>query len=133
MDGVLRGDFEARAVAYRNADYMTIAEKRRAENLPYIDGTDRIIINSTMVPFDQVDEMAAARNGTPATIPAEQVRSLMGRLSRQKALSDVDPAALTEGLNGHAEMVRSELAAAVAEGADVATFRSRLKALEAPA
>lgn len=52
LDEVLRGDFEARAQAYKDADYMTMAEKRRAENLPFIEGTDRIFVNAATVPLD---------------------------------------------------------------------------------
>ena len=51
MDEVLRGDFEARSQALANADYMTIAEKRRIENLPFIEGTDRIYINAANEPL----------------------------------------------------------------------------------
>jgi hypothetical protein len=51
---VLRGDFEARATAYQQADYMTIAEKRRAENLPFIDGTDQVFVNAAQQPLDLI-------------------------------------------------------------------------------
>ena len=52
MDEVLRGSFEARATAYQQADYMTVAEKRRAENLPFVDGSDVILVNGAYVPLD---------------------------------------------------------------------------------
>jgi hypothetical protein len=55
MDEVLRGDFEARAESYSVADWMTIAEKRQLENLPFIEGTDRIMINSASVPLVEDD------------------------------------------------------------------------------
>jgi HK97 family phage portal protein len=51
LDEVLRGSFEARAAAYQAADYLTIAEKREKENLPFIDGTDRIFINVATQPL----------------------------------------------------------------------------------
>jgi HK97 family phage portal protein len=54
LDEVLRGDFEARATAYQQADYMTIAEKRRAENLPFIDGTDQVFVNAAQQPLDLI-------------------------------------------------------------------------------
>jgi len=176
LDGVLRGDFEVRAEAYQkaiNSGWQTPAEVRKLENLPFIPGSDRLYINSTLVPLPVDTEDGSARAAFAADvgqavqrlglgvnygvlsadearaflpgvsgpapekpanappIPAEQLRAVMGRLSRQKSLSDVDADALTEGLNGHAEVVRSELAAALDEGEDIATFRSRLKALEA--
>jgi HK97 family phage portal protein len=51
LDEVLRGAFEARAAAYQQADYMTIAEKRERENLPHIDGTDFVFLNSATLPL----------------------------------------------------------------------------------
>lgn len=51
LDEVLRGAFEARQDALSKADYMTLAEKRRLENLPFIDGTDRIFMNAAEVPM----------------------------------------------------------------------------------
>jgi HK97 family phage portal protein len=60
MDEVLRGAFEQRAEAYSKADYMTIAEKRKSENLPFIEGTDRVFLNSAIQPLDAIDRAAAA-------------------------------------------------------------------------
>lgn len=51
LDEVLRGDFEARADAYQKSDFMTIAEKRQRENLPFIEGTDRVFVNAATVPL----------------------------------------------------------------------------------
>lgn len=69
MDEVLRGDFEARQEALAKADYMTIAEKRRLENLPFIDGTDRIFMNSATQPLDAIDAAAAALAAPAAGTP----------------------------------------------------------------
>lgn len=129
MDEVLRGDFEQRAESYRLADFMTVAEKRAKENLPYIEGTDRILINSTNVPLDAIDGIAAARSED--TLPPEVVRSLMGRLSRPATLAEVDPAALVAGLNGHSEAVLAALEASKSAGEGVPEFRERLRALAA--
>lgn len=68
LDGVLRGDFEQRAEAYQkaiNSGWTTPAEVRRLENLPFIEGSDRLFINSTMVPVSPVDddEKSQARFG----------------------------------------------------------------------
>lgn len=55
LDGVLRGDFEQRADAYQkaiNSGWTTPAEVRKLENLPFIDGSDQLYINSTMVPLE---------------------------------------------------------------------------------
>ena len=60
MDEVLRGDFEARQAALNSASHMTIAEKRRVENLPFIEGTDRIFLNTATLPLDAIDAQAEA-------------------------------------------------------------------------
>lgn len=125
MDEVLRGDFEARQEALSKADYMTIAEKRRIENLPFIEGTDRIVINAASIPLDSLDAVTDARVN-PAT-----VRTVMGRLSRAKTLDDVDPDALVEGLNGASATVLGVLDDAKAAGDTVAGLRDRVKNLEA--
>jgi hypothetical protein len=61
LDGVLRGDFEQRADAYQkaiNSGWTTPAEVRKLENLPFIEGSDRLYINSTMVPLEvQAEEV----------------------------------------------------------------------------
>jgi HK97 family phage portal protein len=68
MDEVLRGDFETRQAALRNADYMTIAEKREIENLPFVEGTDRIFLNAAVVPMS-----APAEGDAPAAPPFQTV------------------------------------------------------------
>lgn len=159
LDEVLRGDFEQRADAYAKADYMTMAEKRRAENLPFIEGTERIFVNAATVPLD-----AAAFNAVgglvragyepeavlsamglpqishtglaPITVQADDnpvqpaLRTLMGRLARATDLASVNPDALVAGLEPDAEpVIRTALALSVADGHTVAEFRGRLKAL----
>ena len=66
MDEVLRGDFETRQDALGKATHMTIAEKRRVENLPFIEGTDRIFLNTATMPLDAIDQQAAANQDTVA-------------------------------------------------------------------
>ena len=134
MDEVLRGSFEARQDAYDKAKYMTIAEKRQLENLPSIEGTDVILVNTAEQPLDLLGEVTMARiEGARRrdTIPAQTARALMGRLSRQKSLAEVDPTVLTAGLNGHTPVVLAALDDARAAGEDVAGFRNRLRALTA--
>ena len=127
LDEVLRGDFEARQEAYRAADYMTIAEKRAKENLPFIDGTDRIVINAASIPLDMLDAVTAAR--APA-ISAQTARTLMGRLSWQQSLDEVDPVALVADLNGDTDTVLAAIEASKKAGEDVPALRRRLRELE---
>lgn len=148
MDEVLRGDFEARQEALNKATHMTIAEKRKVENLPFIDGTDRIFLNTATLPLDAIDAQAAALTAStpPAieppvidaevveddeddddnarTIPLAVVRTVLGRLSWQKDMGQVDLDAVTKDLSAdHARNVR-----AIAEhGGSVADLRKRLR------
>ena len=57
------------------------------------------------------------------------VRSLMGRLSRQKSLDEVDADALVAGLNGSAAVVLEALQQSKDAGEDVAALRARIQAL----
>lgn len=126
LDGVLRGDFEERADAYQkgvNSGWITPAEVRKLENLPFIEGSDQLFINSTMTP---VDVAAAAPD---PVLDEGQVRMLMGRLSRQKTLDEVEPRALLAGLNGQSDMVLAQLDAAVAGDEGVMGLRERIKHL----
>lgn len=125
MDEVLRGDFEARATAYQQADYMTMAEKRRAENLPFIEGTDRIFVNAATVPLDaaaaQAEQAAAAER-----VPLELVRSVMGRLSRPQSIEEVDVAGLVQGLP---QKAATAVLGAVASAVDLPDLRLRVREL----
>lgn len=144
MDEVLRGDFEARQTALKMADHMTIAEKRKIENLPFIDGTDRIFLNTATLPLDAIDAQAAANaaaadrpvaapvapaapEGTPeATAPV--ARSVMGRLSWQKTLEDVDGLALIKDLDeDHAGQVLIALHRERKANGTVDGLRSRIR------
>jgi hypothetical protein len=85
MDEVLRGDFEARSDAYQKASHMTIAEKRRAENLPFIEGTDRIFLNTATLPLDAIDAaVAAGQPAIPAPAPATRGLSTKSRGSDEQ-------------------------------------------------
>lgn len=138
LDEVLRGDFEARAEAYAKAQHMTVAEKRRAENLPFIPGTDVLLVNTTFAPLDSLlapdpPTPSAAPNSDsprmigPSAVESAATRSVMGRLSWQKTLADVDALALTDGLDDRREAVLTALAEATAAGETVADLRARLK------
>lgn len=71
LDEVLRGAFEARQDALRSATHYTVAEKRRIENLPYIDGTDVLLVNTAEQPLDSLTAAA-----DPAATPREIVEMI---------------------------------------------------------
>jgi len=159
MDEVLRGDFELRSDAYQkgiNSGWIKPSEVRRAENMPDAGpDADRLFINSTIIPIDATSRRttpepaapddiigptsppgAAAAPGATATPPAgpkslstAQVRSVLGRLGRYKALDDVDPGRLTAGLNGETEVVLDALASAKS----IDDLRLLIKSLEGAA
>jgi hypothetical protein len=104
---------------------MTPAEAREMENLPFIEGSDRLYINSAVVPLDQAE--AIPTRGIPTTA----VRTVMGRLSRQADVSEVDPTALVAGLNGAGDLVLAELEAAQMAGLTIAQLRDRIRSMEA--
>lgn len=143
MDEVLRGDFETRQDALAKASHMTIAEKRKVENLPFIEGTDRIFLNTAVMPLDAIDAQAAmmARQA-PAiapvgddepladVIPLPVARMVLGRLSWQRSLSDVDLDAATDGLTpADAEAVGKALDAELMSGGSVVGLRGRIKGM----
>lgn len=110
LDEVLRGDFEARAVAYQKSDFMTIAEKRQRENLPYIEGTDRVFVNAATVPLvtapdgDTLSplELAAAIQkiylGVGTVVSSDEARDVLNRAGA--GLSGGLPAATVRGVMG---------------------------------
>lgn len=141
MDEVLRGDFETRQAALATATHMTIAEKRKVDNLPYIDGTDRIFLNSAVLPLDAIDNQYGsgdqAAEGEPApaevddsaeVIPLAAARSVMGRLSWQRSLDQVDIKALVEDVEEPGPVLQA-FAIEKANGGDVPSLRERIRAL----
>ena len=121
LDEVMRGDFETRQDALNKATHMTIAEKRRVENLPYIEGTDRIFLNTATLPLDAIDAQAAAQG---RSLSADALRTVMGRLSWQTSMSDVALSALVDGLPpADAEVVVSS----AVRSATVPQFKATLK------
>lgn len=134
LDNVLRGDFETRQVALKAADHLTVAEKRRIENLPFIEGTDVILVNTASQPLSRLlTEPAPVDDPAPPlpanVIPMPVARSVVGRLSWQKSLDEVDAAALSADLNGSTQKVLAALADAQARGLTVADFRERVIAM----
>lgn len=62
LDGALRGDFETRIDTYAKAiqtGQMTPAESRANENRPYIEGSDKLLINAAVVPIEEASKASA--------------------------------------------------------------------------
>ena len=153
MDDVLRGDFESRQDALNKASHMTIAEKRKVENLPFIDGTDRIFLNTATLPLDAIDAQADAMVAATAAggsvappvaapdengnvIPFPVARSVLGRLSWQASLGQVDTSAITTGLDSrYVKAIAGAVAEEKATGGSISGLRDRLRELggKAPA
>lgn len=137
MDEVLRGDFETRQDALSKASHMTIAEKRRIENLPFIPGTDRIFLNTATLPLDAIDAQAAALTQqtqqavAAAALPTEVARSVMGRLSWQRSLTEVDGEVVTAGVDDEAAalVLRAIDDERATDEGSVAGLRERIRAM----
>ena len=125
MDEVLRGDFETRQLALKNADYLMVSEKRRLENLPHVEGTDVILVNTASQPLDAL----VAGQPTPAMIPTDAARSAVGRLGWQTSLDQVDAKALVQGLNGSSAPILGALEVARESDWTVAELREHITAM----
>jgi HK97 family phage portal protein len=126
MDEVLRGDFETRQTALATATHMTIAEKRKVENLPHLDGTDRLFLPAGVLPLSAIDANAAAQAASGTEQPKQVDRALMGRLARQVDLAELDAADLAATAADPASFMRAYVAEAAA-GGTVEGLRNRLK------
>lgn len=59
IDGLLRGDFRTRMEGYARAvqsGVMMPSEARQKEDLPFVDGSDRLMVQGATVPLDQAGE-----------------------------------------------------------------------------
>ena len=114
LDGVLRGDYEKRADAHNKSIQMgwqTPAEVREMENLPFIEGSDRLFMNSAVKPVetdeDRLDVNAIAVMaqklylGTEGKVvlTAEESRALLNEAGANLPLSMPEPPALSSGGN----------------------------------
>lgn len=154
VDGVLRGSTEERVSSYATAiqtGQMTPAEARELENRPFIEGSDRLYINTAMAPFDQAAQPqgpasggqgqaalpAASAGGSTAPGQARRldpaaISTVMGRLSRPKALAELDPVRLVDGLDQRSAAVVAQAVEHVAElDGTVAGLRRLIKNLGA--
>jgi len=68
-------------------------------------------------------------NTEPKGLTQTETRTVMGRLSRQTSLAEVDPKALVHGLNGATPVVLEALAQATVAGENVAVLRERIQRL----
>jgi len=135
MDDVLRGSFEARIAAKAQAigtGQMTPAESRAQENLPFVEGSDRLLVNAALIPLGAVEAVTAGTDTGVAEPPqkikglsAGDARKVAGRLSRTATVADVDATKVTAGLPDDAQAeVNGLIAAATARSATVAELRS---------
>lgn len=140
LDEVLRGDFEVRADAKQKligSAQLTPNEGRAMENLPPVEGGDRLFINSTFIPIDDAvaDEPAGdaepplGMDGAPKGFARWVAAKVTGRASRAATLEEVDPATLTSGLNGDSATVLALLDQSKAAGDDISTFCALVWAL----
>lgn len=88
LDEVLRGDFEQRVTAYQaaiNSGWLMPSEVRAMENKPFVEGSDRLLVNSTIIPLEEAlkpkpepappgmvptPALPAGSNGNGQTVPA---------------------------------------------------------------
>jgi hypothetical protein len=142
MDQVMRGTLEERSAAIQaaiNSAQMTPNEARALDNRPALPGGDRLFINSTLIPVEDVSVRTAktavddpTQDTTKSLDAPAQSKTLdrfWGRLGSYASLDEIEPGVLTAGLNGAGEQVRAELAAARADGASIAEFRERVRIL----
>lgn len=157
MDEVLRGDYEVRMEANQKAvgtAQLTPNEARALENRPALPGGDRLYINSTLIPVDEVSSRTSpnppaedvsgakpavselkpgqapvptSQNNPPPARPMKALDRVMGRLGRVTNIHDIDAKALVEDLNGDAPMVLAQLEAAQYADQSVEELRDRLR------
>lgn len=153
MEEVLRGAFEARTTAYQqaiNSGWMMPGEVRALENLPPARGADRLFVNATLIPIDEVsqhtsadqpavdpevppDPAVSATDPAPgksrSRIPQRDVAKVANRAVSCSSLGDINPATLTAGLNGSKPLILALLEQSKAANDDIATFCALLWAL----
>ncbi len=151
-DGVLRGSTEERVASYATAiqsGQMTPAEARELENRPFIEGSDQLYVNTAMAPFNHAGQQQGPAMGAAPALPAATaggatapgqarrldpaaISTVMGRLSRPKALADLDPVRLVDGLDQRSAAVVAQAVEHVAElDGTVAGLRRLIKNLGA--
>lgn len=141
LSAVMRGSFEARVAAKAQAigtGQMTPAESRAEENLPFITGSDRLLVNAALIPLSATTAVDHA-TGTDVEIVPQKIKGLSARdaakvdrrLSAVASVGDIDEDALLTNLDG-ADEVRSLLRSAVARSVDLTTLRRWIAATAEP-
>jgi HK97 family phage portal protein len=138
MDSVLRGSPEQRAAA--NAQRIgtaqaTPAEVRAEDNLPFIEGSDQLLVNAALVPLKVVEQVALPSGDDVIAHPqavkglsASDARTIAGRMRRATTLEDIDHVTLLRGIESDPEQVLALLGAARQRGASVAELRTWIAA-----
>lgn len=142
IDGVLRGDFEQRVDAYTKQIYSgqaTPAEVRDRENMPFIEGSDRLMINAATISLDEAiaggtrnptaaEQQAFAEFAALVAAGPDPLSVVMGRFGHLVDVADIDPDRLVEGLADSAAVtLRALVARAVDEEWSVAHLRDAVK------
>lgn len=135
LDAVLRGSFETRIEAKAKAiqtGQITPAESRAEENLPFLEGSDVLLVNAALIPMLAAQAIEPA-TGTDVAVLPQRVRSfrksispkdadkVARRLSKAATIEDIDEQALLANLDD-GSAVQSLLRAAVARSADLPTL-----------
>jgi HK97 family phage portal protein len=151
LEEILRGDWETRATAMAQAigtGQLMPSEARAMDNRPYVEGSDRLLVNAALIPLSV--EAGAAPTGVdllpghqtvktpeleaapPPTLEAAALRKVLRRLDAAPTLETVAEPALVAGLSdADAEHVRSLLRAARLRDAGLGELRTWLSATAA--
>jgi HK97 family phage portal protein len=138
MDDVLRGNFEQQTAAFAQAigtGQMTPQEARRRMSLPDLDGADQLLVNAALIPLRVIETVSVGTGADVNLVPqrvksltTNQARAVQGRVSRAKAVDDIDASTLVADLGEAADTVLGLLNAAKVRGADIGTFRQWINA-----
>lgn len=112
LDEVLRGDFEVRAqakVSLISTAQLTPNEGRKMDNLPAIEGGDRLYINSAFIPLDEVSSR------TTPNPPAEDIPGALPAVPEPQPAAPVVPATMRREL----DLLRAEMKAGQAANSAV--------------
>ncbi|MCA1845585.1 MAG: phage portal protein, partial [Actinobacteria bacterium] len=117
MDEVLRGSFEDRMKAYASGIQFGVlqpAEARQMENRPFAEGSDRLFVNSTMVPIDEAGAAAPAQPAAvtqashdPRLVAVKALGGDMFDIADLKSLAVTVKATETDNPNGAFEAILS--------------------------
>lgn len=138
MDEVLRASYEVRVAAYAQAigtGQMQPAEARAKENLPFVEGSDQLVVNAALIPLKTAVAVSPG-TGADVELAPQKIKSLSAkdadkidrRLSKVDAVDDIDTVALLENLDVGAAEVIGLVKAAQLRGVPVTVLRSWIAA-----